>query len=174
MIVGVERADAQLQRVHARAAIDAAEGRVDRAAGAARAEAQPRFGMAGGEAEAVAALQRGVGAEHEAIERAAERRRIAVAADMAVGSEGLAPGRDDLRGIGRDGRVDRDKSRCAAAALRGAVGVREAIEHRLARQARIVEGRRNRAGVDLARKRVESLAGAGDGLADDCVVKRAA
>ena len=82
--------------------------------------------------------------------------------------EGLAPGRE---GLGRR-REFVVLHVLAAARRRRPVSFGEPVEHRLAREPRIVERRADRARVDFARERVEGGQRAQDGLVDDGVEKR--
>src|SRR6202044_3214776 len=90
--------------------------------------------------------------------------------EMAPGVEALRPGRIDLRGS-REG-----VSLHGLGAARGWRGIAlgEPVEHRFARQPRVVERRPDRACMDLARERVEGAERAGLRLADERVVKRRA
>ena len=130
-----------------------------------RIETQVGLGVASRYAEAITIVEAGVGAENEAADRTVERRRIAVAADAAESAKGLSPCSERL------GRQVRSRDRvgcgeaCGGAGRRRAIEARQSIEQRFARQARVVERRRDGAGVDLARERVEGSPGAGGGLA---------
>ena len=99
MVVGVEGAAAQLQRAVAIAAVDADVGRVHVARRAARRDFEVRVGVAAGDAEPNFARKRRVRAEDEAADGVGDRRRVAVAADVAPGVEPLPQAENAVAGV---------------------------------------------------------------------------
>ena len=89
---------------------------------------------------------------------------------MPPGVEGLRPGGIDLAGC----REAVSLHGLAAARRWRGVALGEPVEHRFARQPRVVEGGPDRARMDLARERVEGAERARRRLADERVVKRRA
>ena len=91
-------------------------------------------------------------------------------AEMAPGVEALRPGGIDLRR-----RREGVSLHALGAAWRWrGVALGEPVEHRFARQPRVVERRAERARMDLARERVEGAERARLRLADERVIKRRA
>ena len=127
------------------------------AARSARVEAEAGLRVSARHAQAIARIGTGVDAENEAADRAIEGRRVAVAADTPEEPKTCPHAANAW--VGRVGAaIAFVAANPAAAPVAGAPSRLANRSSTASRgQPRVVERRRNRAGVDLARQRAEGL-----------------